>query len=104
MALDAVGRPRWPHRLRSSSWPLRVPLPLPLLHRHRQHLPRPIPSRPACEAPGSSAPVKMIRSSQRRRRHKVFVGMAPGVGKTCRMLQEGQERCASPPPRSPSGC
>ncbi|MCX5961110.1 MAG: hypothetical protein NT053_15280 [Cyanobacteria bacterium] len=34
----------------------------------------------------------------------MFIGMAPGVGKTCRMLQEGQERCASPPPRSPSGC
>ena len=46
----------------------------------------------------------MIRSTHRRGRHKVFIGMAPGVGKTCRMLQEGQERCASPPPRSPSGC
>jgi len=34
----------------------------------------------------------MIRSSQRRGRHKVFIGMAPGVGKTCRMLQEGYER------------
>ena len=34
----------------------------------------------------------MIRSSQRRGRHKVFIGMAPGVGKTCRMLQEGHER------------
>jgi two-component system sensor histidine kinase KdpD len=33
----------------------------------------------------------MIRSSQRRGRHKVFIGMAPGVGKTCRMLQEGKE-------------
>ncbi|MFM8524414.1 MAG: universal stress protein [Cyanobacteriota bacterium] len=27
----------------------------------------------------------------RRGRHKVFIGMAPGVGKTCRMLQEGKE-------------
>jgi two-component system sensor histidine kinase KdpD len=33
----------------------------------------------------------MIRSTQRHGRHKVFVGMAPGVGKTCRMLQEGKE-------------
>ena len=33
----------------------------------------------------------MIRSSHRRGRHKVFIGMAPGVGKTCRMLQEGKE-------------
>jgi two-component system sensor histidine kinase KdpD len=33
----------------------------------------------------------MIRSSQRRGRHKVFIGMAPGVGKTCRMLQEARE-------------
>jgi two-component system sensor histidine kinase KdpD len=31
----------------------------------------------------------MIRSSQGRCRHKVLFGMAPGVGKTCRMLQEG---------------
>ena len=33
----------------------------------------------------------MIRSTHRRGRHKVFIGMAPGVGKTCRMLQEGRE-------------
>jgi two-component system sensor histidine kinase KdpD len=33
----------------------------------------------------------MIRSTHRRGRHKVFIGMAPGVGKTCRMLQEGKE-------------
>jgi len=33
----------------------------------------------------------MIRSTPRRCRHKVFIGMAPGVGKTCRMLQEGKE-------------
>jgi two-component system sensor histidine kinase KdpD len=33
----------------------------------------------------------MIRSHHRRGRHKVFIGMAPGVGKTCRMLQEGRE-------------
>jgi two-component system sensor histidine kinase KdpD len=33
----------------------------------------------------------VIRSTQRRGRHKVFIGMAPGVGKTCRMLQEGKE-------------
>ena len=33
----------------------------------------------------------MIRSTYRRGRHKVFMGMAPGVGKTCRMLQEGKE-------------
>lgn len=33
----------------------------------------------------------MIRSSQRRGRHKVFIGMAPGVGKTCRMLEEARE-------------
>lgn len=33
----------------------------------------------------------MIRSSRGRGRHKVFIGMAPGVGKTCRMLQEGRE-------------
>jgi two-component system sensor histidine kinase KdpD len=33
----------------------------------------------------------MICSSQRRRRHKVFVGMAP-AGVNCRMLQEGRER------------
>ncbi len=33
----------------------------------------------------------MIRSSRSRGRHKVFIGMAPGVGKTCRMLQEGRE-------------
>ena len=33
----------------------------------------------------------MIRSNQRRGRHKVFIGMAPGVGKTCRMLQEAHE-------------
>ena len=33
----------------------------------------------------------MIRSTLRRGRHKVFIGMAPGVGKTCRMLQEGKE-------------
>ena len=33
----------------------------------------------------------MIRSTHRRGRHKVFMGMAPGVGKTCRMLQEGKE-------------
>jgi two-component system sensor histidine kinase KdpD len=34
----------------------------------------------------------MIRSSQRRGCHKEFIGMAPGVGKTCRMLQESYER------------
>ena len=33
----------------------------------------------------------MIRSTHRRGRHKVFIGMAPGVGKTCRMLQEGKD-------------
>jgi two-component system sensor histidine kinase KdpD len=33
----------------------------------------------------------MIRSTHRRGRHKVFIGMAPGVGKTCRMLEEGKE-------------
>ncbi|MFN9622865.1 MAG: hypothetical protein ACK587_08550 [Cyanobacteriota bacterium] len=33
----------------------------------------------------------MIRSTHRRGRHKVFIGMAPGVGQTCRMLQEGKE-------------
>jgi len=33
----------------------------------------------------------LIRSTLRRGRHKVFIGMAPGVGKTCRMLQEGKE-------------
>jgi len=33
----------------------------------------------------------VIRSTHRRGRHKVFIGMAPGVGKTCRMLQEGRE-------------
>jgi two-component system sensor histidine kinase KdpD len=33
----------------------------------------------------------MIRSTHRRGRLKVFIGMAPGVGKTCRMLQEGKE-------------
>jgi two-component system sensor histidine kinase KdpD len=33
----------------------------------------------------------VIRSSRGRGRHKVFIGMAPGVGKTCRMLQEGRE-------------
>jgi two-component system sensor histidine kinase KdpD len=33
----------------------------------------------------------LIRASQRRGRHKVFIGMAPGVGKTFRMLQEGQQ-------------
>jgi two-component system sensor histidine kinase KdpD len=32
----------------------------------------------------------MIRSTHRRGRHKVFIGMAPGVGKTYRMLQEGK--------------
>ena len=45
----------------------------------------------------------MIQSSQRRGRHKVFIGMEPGVGKTCCRLQEGQERCAPPPPPAPSG-
>ena len=30
-------------------------------------------------------------TTHRRGRHKVFIGMAPGVGKTCRMLQEGKE-------------
>jgi len=47
-------------------------------------------------APRSSSscpvPAPMIRSSQRRGRHKVFIGMAPGVGMTCLMLQEGHER------------
>jgi two-component system sensor histidine kinase KdpD len=33
----------------------------------------------------------MIRSLKGRGRHKLFIGMAPGVGKTYRMLQEGQE-------------
>jgi len=33
----------------------------------------------------------VIRSTVRRGRHKVFIGMAPGVGKTCRMLQEARE-------------
>jgi two-component system sensor histidine kinase KdpD len=33
----------------------------------------------------------VIRSTHRRGRHKVFIGMVPGVGKTCRMLQEGKE-------------
>ncbi|MBM5816700.1 MAG: sensor histidine kinase KdpD [Cyanobacteria bacterium K_Offshore_surface_m2_239] len=33
----------------------------------------------------------MIRSTLRCGRHKVFIGMAAGVGKTCRMLQEGKE-------------
>ncbi|MFO0017453.1 MAG: hypothetical protein ACK52U_12980, partial [Synechococcaceae cyanobacterium] len=30
-------------------------------------------------------------SAGSRGRLKVFIGMAPGVGKTCRMLQEGKE-------------
>ncbi len=29
--------------------------------------------------------------SSRRGKHKVFIGMAPGVGKTYRMLEEGQQ-------------
>ncbi|WP_094510718.1 histidine kinase [Synechococcus sp. MW101C3] len=33
----------------------------------------------------------MIRSQSGRGRHKLFIGMAPGVGKTYRMLQEGRE-------------
>lgn len=33
----------------------------------------------------------MIRSLKGQGRHKLFIGMAPGVGKTYRMLQEGQE-------------
>lgn len=33
----------------------------------------------------------MTARTQRRGRHKVFIGMAPGVGKTCRMLEEAQE-------------
>jgi two-component system sensor histidine kinase KdpD len=33
----------------------------------------------------------MIRSLKGRGRHKLFIGMAPGVGKTFRMLQEGQQ-------------
>lgn len=33
----------------------------------------------------------MIRSSRGQGRHKLFIGMAPGVGKTYRMLQEGRE-------------
>jgi two-component system sensor histidine kinase KdpD len=33
----------------------------------------------------------VIRSAKGRGRHKLFIGMAPGVGKTYRMLQEGQE-------------
>ncbi|MBD2428913.1 universal stress protein [Phormidium sp. FACHB-1136] len=31
------------------------------------------------------------QSSPRRGKHKVFIGMAPGVGKTYRMLEEGQQ-------------
>ncbi len=33
----------------------------------------------------------MMVAAQRRGRHKVFIGMAPGVGKTCRMLEEAHE-------------
>lgn len=33
----------------------------------------------------------MSSGQQRRGRHKVFIGMAPGVGKTCRMLDEARE-------------
>lgn len=52
--------------------------------------PFPVAASPAGRA---NAPVDtpMIRSTHRRGRHKVFIGMAPGVGKTCRMLQEGKE-------------
>jgi len=34
----------------------------------------------------------MSRQRPGRGEHKVFIGMAPGVGKTCRMLEEGAER------------
>ena len=30
-------------------------------------------------------------SISRRGKHKIFIGMAPGVGKTYRMLEEGQQ-------------
>ncbi len=36
-------------------------------------------------------PISQAGSSPRRGKHKVFIGMAPGVGKTYRMLEEAQQ-------------
>lgn len=39
----------------------------------------------------SSRPSETAMASPRRGKHKIFIGMAPGVGKTYRMLEEGQQ-------------
>ena len=38
----------------------------------------------------ASSPDKFYERSLKRGKHKIFIGMAPGVGKTYRMLEEGQ--------------
>ncbi|WP_421655346.1 universal stress protein [Leptothermofonsia sp. ETS-13] len=39
--------------------------------------------------PSSPAPDTLYNGTTRRGKHKIFIGMAPGVGKTYRMLEEG---------------
>src|SRR5450631_1607119 len=44
---------------------------------------------------GARSPAGAAMSAARRGRHKGFLGMAAGVGKTYRMLQEGQAEAES---------
>ncbi|ELR99890.1 sensor protein KdpD [Gloeocapsa sp. PCC 73106] len=37
-----------------------------------------------------SSPDELYQNSRKRGKHKIFIGMAPGVGKTYRMLEEGR--------------
>lgn len=39
--------------------------------------------------PPEPSPKELTIRPARRGKHKIFIGMAPGVGKTCRMLEEG---------------
>ena len=70
--------------------PRGVALALRLLVRRRRPAVSPVGARRAARGRRGGAP----RALMPRGRHKVFLGMAAGVGKTYRMLQEGRGRWA----------
>lgn len=50
-----------------------------------------VPSSETIANTNISAPDKLYSTNKRRGKHKIFIGMAPGVGKTYRMLEEAAE-------------
>lgn len=46
---------------------------------------------PVTHSPKTFLSSESVMSISRRGKHKIFIGMAPGVGKTYRMLEEGQQ-------------